>query len=83
MESRYGAMYWPMAGNMIKSPDGSEWYLQLNTTFLGGYLGMVVSLNSSTLSGAGAATGVGDTSTTYDLTFTNISCKSLPPYTAP
>jgi len=73
-------IYWPIAGNMVKIPDGSYWYLQLNTTFIGGYLGMIAALDPSTLSGAGGYTGVGDSITTFDTTFTNISCKEIPAY---
>jgi hypothetical protein len=76
-------IYWPIAGNMVKIPDGSYWLLQLNTTFISGYLGLVATLDPSTLSGSGAYTGVGDTVSTYATTFTKISCKELPPYVAP
>jgi hypothetical protein len=77
-----GSMYWPVAGNMVKHPDGSKWYLQLNTTFMG-YTGMITNLNASTLSGTGTYAEIGGTVNTYEMTFTNISCKELPPYIAP
>jgi|OpeIllAssembly_1097287.scaffolds.fasta_scaffold1000183_2 hypothetical protein len=79
----YNIMYWPLAGNMVKTPDGSRWFLQLNTTYVGNYLGIVVNLDSSTLSGTGGASLIGDTFTEYDITFTSISCKAVPPYVPP
>jgi hypothetical protein len=38
------SIYLPIAGNMIKSPDGSNWYLQANTLFIDGYLAVAATL---------------------------------------
>jgi hypothetical protein len=78
-----GSTYWPVAGNMVKLPDGSYWLLQLNTTYAGTYLGIVATLGPSTLSGNGVYTGIRDTATDYKTTFTSISCKEIPAYITP
>jgi hypothetical protein len=74
-----GNVYLPMSGNMAKLPDGSRWYLQLNSTFITGSLGVLVYLDPSTLSGSGAYFATDS----VEVTFTNISCKDLPAYVAP
>jgi hypothetical protein len=78
-----GGLYFPMAGNMVKSPDDSKWYLQLNTNLFDSYVGMLITLNASTLSGAGNLIVIADDRNVYSQTFTNISCKALPAPTSP
>jgi hypothetical protein len=75
-----GNVYLPMSGNMAKLPDGSQWYLQLNSTFIKGAIGVLVYLDPSTLSGSGAYF-TADSS--VEVTFIKISCKDLPVYVAP
>jgi hypothetical protein len=76
-------LYLPVAGNMAKYPDGSKWFMQLSTTAFDGYIGMGLTLNASDLSGTGGMITITDTRNVFSLTFTNISCKVLPPYVPP
>lgn len=76
-------LYLPIAGNMVKYPDGSKWFMQLSTSVFDGYISMVLTLNASDLSGTGDMTTITDTRNIFSLTFTNISCRELPPYVPP
>lgn len=68
----------PVSGNMIKSPDGNNWFLQVGTVFTDAHIDIGATLNSSTLSGSARLVSVGVSNTSYDMTFTSISCKDMP-----
>jgi hypothetical protein len=80
-----GGIYLPVAGNMVKYPNGSVLGIQLSTTAgMLTYLGILVTLDSNTLSGTGAVSEIESNNTRlFNVTFTKISCKELPPYNAP
>jgi hypothetical protein len=68
----------PVSGNMIKSPDGNNWFLQVGTVFTDAHIDIGATLNSSTLSGSARLVSVGVSNASYDMTFTSISCKNMP-----
>jgi len=68
----------PVSGNMIKSRDGNNWFLQVGTVFTDAHIDIGATLNSSTLSGSARLVSVGVSNTSYDMTFTSISCKDMP-----
>ncbi len=68
----------PVSGNMIKSRDGNNWFLQVGTVFAGDHYNIGATLNNSTLSGSATMLSVGATYASYNMTFTSISCSDIP-----
>ena len=68
----------PVSGNMVKSADGNNWLLQVSTNIATDHIDIGATLNTNTLSGSAVLVSLGESIGSANLTFTSISCKSMP-----